>query len=219
MWPRPPQRGRMSRWYTPCHALLRHAWPPMLLLVGAVRQRSWQAKLRSFQTGWCCNLLHTNTCQYWKAHTHSYIYIQARSCKHINTCLCLWEPVRCESIKGLYSIWKRSAAYLLPNQNFRTESLVSTSETSLYVKLCLVSWCQVGSSLCSCCIVHILSSLWAGMDYSQGIWVSQNLTTEQGTSWGPGWGKPGSVRRPPETFWLQCERFRQLLFVLNVLLL
>ncbi len=50
----------------------------------------------------------------------------------------------------------------------------------------LVSWrCQVGGSLCCLCIVHILSSLWPGMDYSWGIWVSQNLTTEWGTSWGP----------------------------------
>lgn len=49
----------------------------------------------------------------------------------------------------------------------------------------LVSLCQVRGSLCWLCIVHILSSVWAGMDYSWGIWVSQNLTTEWGTSWGP----------------------------------
>lgn len=65
----------------------------------------------------------------------------------------------------------------------KAELLVSTEETSMYLHL--VSWCQVGGSLCSLCIVHILSSLWAGMDYSWGIWVSQNLTTERGTSWGP----------------------------------
>lgn len=53
------------------------------------------------------------------------------------------------------------------------------------LSLHLVSRCQVGGSLCCLCIVHILSSLWAGMNYSWGIWVSQNLTTERGTSWGP----------------------------------
>lgn len=55
-----------------------------------------------------------------------------------------------------------------------------------------------GGSLCCFCIVHILSSLRAGMDYSWGIWVSQNLTTERGTSWGPAEGKGEEEKKERE---------------------
>lgn len=86
MWPRPPQRRRMSSWYTPCHALLRHVWPPMLLLVGAVRQRSWKEKLRAFQTGCCCNLLHTNTfhCPQGSVRTHTHTHTNVFTHKHMH---------------------------------------------------------------------------------------------------------------------------------------
>lgn len=136
MWPRPPQCGRMSSWYTPCHALLRHVWPPMLLLVGAVRQRSWQEKPRAFQTGCCCNLRHTNTCHYPHGSVHTQMYLHTST--HMHTHKHLSVPIResecCNVLKVFCSVWKWFAAFQLFNQNFWTESLVSTDETRMCVE-------------------------------------------------------------------------------------
>lgn len=186
MWPRPPQCWRMSDWYMPSHAPLRHVWPPMLLLVGAVRQLGWQEKLRAFQTECCWNSLHTNILQCLQAmYTRKRIYTQAHTCVHINTCFC-------PSGSECYNVSKdstQSGCDLLHSccQTKTSKLKVKTPLARQAFTLCLrlVSRCQVGRSLCWLCIVHILSSVRAGMDYSWGIWVSQNLTTEWGTSWGP----------------------------------
>lgn len=157
----------------------------MLLLVGAVRQRSWKEKLRAFQTGCCCNLLHTNTfhCPQGSVHTHTHthkcVYTQAHACVHINTCVCPSEnliAIMFEKVFAPYgSDLLRSCCQ---TQTSKVKVWSPAVRRACTLSLRLVSWCQVGGSLCCLCVVHILSSLWAGMDYSWGIWVSQKLTTE-----------------------------------------
>lgn len=73
----------------------------------------------------------------------------------------------------------------------------------------LMSRCQVRVSLCCLHIVHILSSALAGSDCGGrgggGIWVSQNLTTERGTSWGPAEENEACYERARGTFWLYIQ--------------
>lgn len=188
--------------HTSRHALLRHKWPPVLIVMGAVRHWSWQETLTAFQTRCWFNLFYTQTF----SHTHC-IYTQAHTCLRINTCL--WTS-------GSTLMYKRSFFCRLevicwipvetkPNPHHRWDKPVLRAPR-------LVTWCQVGGSLCCLCIVHILSLVCAGRGYCWGIWVSQNLTTEPAPA-----GAQLRRTRLRRFIFLAAlrKRFRQLMIVLN----
>lgn len=116
-------------------------------------------------------------------YTHKCIYTRAHTCIHIN---CFWTSGSAMMyIRSLISLEVICCIPAAKPKLLNRKFSLHRRDKHLHWALRLVSWCQVGGSLCCLCIVHILSSVWAGMDYSWGIWVSQNLTTKRGTSWGP----------------------------------
>lgn len=186
---RPPQCGRIST--NAVHVTPRAAASQMTTQATSggccASVELGRTSLESSKTRCCCNLLHTQTpfSAYQAVCIHKCIYTQAHTCVHINTCL--WTSGSTVMyVRPVTQSGSDFAAFLLPNQKLPNWKF-SFHRRVKHVRWAfrLVSWCQVGGSLCCLCIVHILSSVWAGMGYSWGIWVSQNLTTERGTSWGP----------------------------------